>query len=166
MDCAFPAMRNSRFGIALALTILAVSASPALAGQKHGSPKTGEEVIVTQSASGDELRGRLVELSPSSLAILVEGGRVDVPIDNDVRIDVRNDSLKNGAIIGASVMGGLSLLGCANLGSAGWCAYGVTMNAALGAFIGAGIDAMHKGRTPIYIKAGKSEKAVGVTLRF
>ena len=42
-----------------------------------------------------------MELSKTTLAMLVDGQRVDVPIDNVLRIDARTDSVKNGAIIGA-----------------------------------------------------------------
>ena len=111
-----------------------------------------EEVIVTQSASGAELRGRLVELSRTTLGILVNGARVDVPIDNVLRIDARTDSVKNGAVIGASVMGGLSLLSCAGHRDAAFCIWGTVAQTAFGALAGAGIDALHKGRTTIYSK--------------
>jgi hypothetical protein len=40
------------------------------------------------------------------------------------------------------------------------------VDAGLGGLIGAGIDALHKGRTPIYIKAGKSASAVQVGIRW
>jgi hypothetical protein len=142
-------------------------AGPALAGQKPPRHGTGEEVIVTQSASGEELRGRLIDLSPDSLAILVDGRRVDVPIDNVLRIDSTHDSVKNGAIIGASVMGGLAALTCAGYANdARECVTGVVIDTGFGALIGAGIDALHKGRSPIYIKAGKSASALQVKLKW
>ena len=108
-----------------------------------------------------------MDLSPTSLAILVEGRRVDVPIDNVLRIDTTHDSLKNGAIIGAGVAGGLAALACADFGSAAECTAGVLLDAGIGALIGAGIDALHPGRSPIYIKtAGKAGSALQVRLRF
>ena len=145
---------------------LVAAAAPARAGQLPSAPRTGEEVIVTQSASGVELRGRLVELSPTTLALLVNGQRVDVPIGDVLRIDIRGDSLKNGAIIGAAVMGGLTGLACAELGDAPSCATAVVFNTGLGALAGMGVDALHKGRTPIYVKAGRSEAGFQVRLRF
>lgn len=154
--------------VAVALALTAVAAGPVSAGQKQAPGRGGEEVVVTQSSSGEELRGHLVELSPTTLAILVDGGRrVDVPIENVLRIDVRNDSLKNGAIIGGAVMGGLSVLACAGFAeSAGECATALVFNTGFGVLLGAGIDALHKGRTPIYVKAGKSETSFQVRLRF
>jgi hypothetical protein len=139
----------------------------AFAGQKPHRQVAREEVIVTQSGSGEELHGRLLELSSQSLAILVDGQRVDVPIDNVLRIDGTHDSLKNGTIIGASVMGGLAALTCAGYAtSAGQCLTGVVINAGLGALVGAGIDALHKGRSPIYIKPAKSGSELQVRIRF
>ena len=44
-----------------------------------------------------------MDSSPVSLAILVGGRRVDVPIDNVLRIDTTHDSVRNGTIIGAVV---------------------------------------------------------------
>ena len=146
---------------------------PAAAGAQS-SARSGDEVIVTQSSSGVELRGHLVELSSTTLAILVAGKRVEVPLENVLRIEGRHDPVKNGAIIGAAVMGGLSLLGCATYGGdAGWCLYSTSLNAAFGGLMGAGIDALHKGRTSIYSKpavvglaVAPSAKAARVQFRF
>lgn len=163
-------MGNRELAVTLVFGCLLASAGPAFAGQAHKGAKTGEEVIVTQSASGAELRGRLVELSPTSMALLVNGQRVDVPIENVLRIDARTDSVKDGAIIGGVIMGVLGGLSCAAFagesGSGAACATFLVTNIGIGALAGAGIDALHKGRSPIYIKAGKSEKALGVTFRF
>ena len=67
---------------------------------------------MTQSTSGQELRGFLVDLSPTTLAMLVDGKRVEVPLDRVLRIEGRNDSVKNGAAIGAAIGGGLIVLAC------------------------------------------------------
>lgn len=152
--------------VSLAVALLLASAAAATAGQRPPAVKSGQEVVVTQSASGEELRGRLVELSSTSLGILVNGQRVDLPIENVLRIDVRDDSLKNGAIIGGSVMAGLSAFGCAFTDRASTCATGMVFNTLFGVLAGVGIDAMHKGRTPIYVKASKSNAALQVKIRF
>jgi hypothetical protein len=159
-------MRKIQRSVVLAFALLAVFVGQASAGQKSATSRAGEEVIVTQSGSGEELRGRLVELSSTSMSMLVNGERVDVPIEDVLRIDARNDSLKNGTIIGAAIMGGLSALACAEISNAGGCAMVLATNTGIGALAGAGIDALHKGRTPIYIKAGKSEAGLQVRLRF
>src|SRR3954471_14724080 len=93
---------------ALMLSFAAASAS----AHQHPAKGHGEEVIVTQSPSGAELRGRLLELTPESLTILVDGRRMDVPIDRVLRIETMRDSLKNGALIGAAVLGGWCAIVC------------------------------------------------------
>ena len=120
-----------------------------------------EEVIVTQSSSGTELRGRMVELSATTLAMLVDGKRVEVPLDRVLRIEGRNDSVKDGAAIGAAVGGGLTALSCGSaLGRSGICVSAAIFYAGLGALAGAGVDALHKGRTTIYSKPPAMSLAV------
>src|SRR5829696_5969636 len=103
-------------------------------------PNGGEEVIVTQSTSGQEIRGHIVELSSTTLAMLVNGQRIEVPIDRVLRIDGQNDSVKNGAAIGATTMGGLAALGCfSTLGASGICLTSAVFYTGLGALAGAGI---------------------------
>ena len=131
------------------------SACPWLRSWMPAAAWAQEEVIVTQSASGQEIRGFLVEMSPTTLSLLVGGNRMELPIDRVVRIDVRTDSVKDGAAIGAVIMGGLTALGCTQIdGSAGVCATAAVVYTGIGALIGAGIDALHKGRTTIYRKPG------------
>ena len=121
--------------------------------------KTSEEVIVTQSTSGQELRGYLVELSPTTLAMLVNGQRVEVPLERVLRIEGRNDPVKNGAAIGAAVGGGLILLACGGE-IADFCVTAGLFYTGIGALAGAGIDALHKGRTTIYRKPAGMSLAV------
>jgi hypothetical protein len=165
MVCAFPNMRKLRLAITIVGVVL-LGVSAAAAGQEP-LKAGGDTVTVTQSGSGEELHGRLLELSATTLSILVEGRRVDVPIDNVLRIDGHYDSVKNGAIIGAAVMGGLALVACGSLeAGTGWCANAIVVDTGFGALVGAGIDALHKGRTPIYVKAGRSGSALQVRFRF
>ena len=141
-----------RYVMALLMTL--TLAAPSAVYAQGPSRNQGKEVIVTQSASGTELRGRLVELSKTTLGILVNGTRVDVPIDNVLRIDARTDSVKNGALIGGGVFLGLATLTCATgfADEPRHCATGIVFNTLFGVLAGAGIDALHKGRTTIYSK--------------
>jgi hypothetical protein len=159
------AMWNSRPS-AFLLVVLLFLPRPARAAQQPAGAAVGEEVFVTHTGSGQPVRGRLIELSSTSLAILVGGRRVDVPVDDVLRIDVRGDSVKDGAIIGAGVMVGLTALSCAAVDDAGYCVTALILNTGIGALVGAGIDALHKGRTPIYIKAGKSNASLQVKISF
>lgn len=147
-------MKKTILYLTLAVAFLLPAAARAQSGYSRVPPAPGEEVIVTQSTSGVELRGRIVELSQTTLAILVNGARVDVPIDNVLRIDARTDSVKNGALIGGGVFLGMAALTCAwhFADEAGQCTGGIILNTVFGTLAGAGIDAMIKGRTPIYRK--------------
>jgi hypothetical protein len=158
-------MWNHRLYVIL-VPVMLVMMTPvsAFAGQQPAAPVVGEEVFVTHTGSGQPVRGRLIELSPNSLAMLVDGRRVEVPIDEVLRIDARGDSVKDGAIIGAAVWGGLTAFSCAAIEDAEYCVTAMVINTGIGALIGAGIDALHKGRTPIYIKAGRS--SAGLQLKF
>jgi hypothetical protein len=129
---------------------------PVLAVLVLASPVAAQDyrqVWVTQSGSGEVVHGRILDLSEDTVALMTgDHARVELPIDRVLRIEVRGDSVKNGAAIGAAVMGGLGLLTCAEYHNGGACAVGVTLNTILGGFIGAGIDAMNPGRTTIYSK--------------
>ena len=116
--------------------------------------ETYKQVWVTQADSGDVVQGRMLRLSGETLAILTpDNRRVDLPLDRVLRIEIHGDSLKNGATIGAVILGGLTTISCAlQSGSAGQCATAVVLNTALGGVIGAGIDAANGGRTTIYSK--------------
>jgi hypothetical protein len=154
------------------LTICGALLAGSVEAQTISAPRTvQQEVMVTQSSSGEELRGRLLELSPRALAILVHGRRVEVPIDEVLRIDVRGDSVKNGALIGAAIIGGLSMFGCVQgFSDSGECAAILITNVGLGALVGAGVDAMIKGRSTIYARpamttAGRTAR-LSFSLRF
>jgi hypothetical protein len=137
----------------IAVVLPLVLATPALAaGPQDAGRRKVQEVIVSQSASGEEVRGQLLDLSSRSVSMLVNNQAVEIPIERILRIDVRGDSVKNGAIIGALVVGGWCALVCGEALEGGAFPIFVVSEAGLGALIGAGIDAGIKGRTPIYIK--------------
>ncbi|HET7698240.1 MAG TPA: hypothetical protein VFK57_21170 [Vicinamibacterales bacterium] len=128
----------------LLLAALAV-ASPAAAQERL------KEVWVSHADSGEVVRGEIVTLSPESLTILtVDQRRVDLPLSRVLRIETRGDSLKNGLVLGAAIMGGLSLVACQGATNAGQCGAIVGFNAGFGALIGAGIDALNGGRSAVY----------------
>ena len=94
-----------------------------LAARRPPPREAYKQVWVTQSDSGEVLRGRMLRLSGETLALLTpDNRRVEVPLDHVLRIEVHGDSLKNGATIGAIVMGGLTGIGCAAVQRASQCA--------------------------------------------
>jgi hypothetical protein len=152
--------------VACALVLLSAFATAAFA-QQTKTPRKGEEIVVKQTTSGVELRGKLVELSDESVSLLVEGSRIDLPLERVLRVDATRDSIVNGAVIGAAVLGGMCALACGQgLDSAGELPKAVLANAGWGALAGAIIDWRRKGRVPIYIKPARSGSSLQVRLTF
>ncbi len=150
--------------IVITVLVALALASPAAAQDRF------KDVWVTQSDSGEIVRGRLVELSGSSLAILTpDNRRVEMPLDRILRIEAHGDSLKNGAIIGGAIMGGMTLLACQGLSRASQCVVGVGFNTGFGALMGMGIDALNGGRSTLYSRPATPPArttAVGFRVRF
>lgn len=100
---------------------------------------------------GPEIHGSLLELGPETLAILVDGARTEFPLSSVRRVEREGDSLKNGAIIGAVVLGAWCAAICGQgLNRSSQLFPAIVVNAGVGAVIGALFDADHKGRTRIY----------------
>lgn len=131
-------------------------------------------VFVTPTDGTPEIKGRLIAFGPDTLTLLVDGRRVSLSTSRVDRIDLHGDPLKNGAVIGASVFTGLALLAVGREFSnhPGLIGRMVLGNAVFGALIGAGIDALHRGRTPLYgrtaltIAPSRKGLALAVTWKF
>ena len=113
----------------------------------------GDSVTVTDS-DGRRLRGRIVDLSASTLALQVDGLRRDLNRGDISAVQRRErDSLKNGAAIGfasgVAVLVGLAVLPDGDLNPTGFMIVGSLFGAA-GAGIGAGLDALHEETQVIY----------------
>jgi hypothetical protein len=129
---------------------------------------TFKQVWVTQSSSGEVVHGRIVDLSPESLTILTaDNRRVDMPLDRVLRIEARGDSLKNGAVIGALVLGTVVALTCAEVSdSGGGCITAVALDAGMGALIGAGLDALNGGRSTLYARPASAPAGHAASVKF
>lgn len=127
----------------------------------NGTPR----VIVTDR-SGQETRGRLVSWTASSIVLDTNGTKRTFASGEAVRVDLRGDSLKNGIIIGAA-FGSLNGLLAECKGGAGDCGgerVGVTLvSMALFGAIGAGIDALIPGRSPLWRSGAPAKSARGLT---
>jgi len=132
--------------------------------QLHARVKPGDMVVVTD-AEGRDVRGRITVLSPSSLAIDVDG-RTSEWIQGDVRLirHQQRDSLVNGTLIGLGVGAGVGFgLG---IGVAATELYGgdtsedsdgtvvVILGAALGAATGLAIDAARRDDVVVFRAGG------------
>jgi hypothetical protein len=135
------------------VSILAIFlANPLLAQSAQTANRSTISPVFVSTVNGAELRGQLLRLGPDTLSLLDEGTVRDVRLADVARIESRGDSVKNGAIIGAAILGGWCALICPQ-GLDGYgrqFGYVLAVNTALGAAIGAGIDGMHVGRTTIY----------------
>jgi hypothetical protein len=133
--------------------------------------KPGETIHLTD-ATGRTIRGRVGDLSASSLEVLVrqtapDGRETFVPqrrlSESDVRqiLVQRRDPVWKGTLIGAAVVGGPWLLVCNP--ATDWCYYGdgenlfrglALITTAIGAGIGALIDVAINERTMVYYRSG------------
>ena len=103
--------------------------------------------------TGEEISGRLLKLGPDVLQILVKGQHQEISFEQVLQVDREGDSLKNGAIIGAVVLGAWCTVICGQgLDDASQLPVAVAVNAGIGALIGAGLDASSKHWTTIYRK--------------
>lgn len=167
-------MMKARIDRLVAIAVVALGfASGAGAQELAGSfdqlrvlVKTGDTIRVTDDA-GHETAGKLMDLTPESLALLVNGHRRDFR-DNDVDVvrQRRQDSLANGALWGFGVGAGLGLLAAAS-----WCEYEcnpglvalvTTLYGGVGAGVGVGIDAMIVRNQVIYAR----RKSLSASVRF
>jgi len=118
--------------------------------------KPGDTVYVT-AFSGNTVRGRIEQLTSTSLGLTVNGNRRDLLQTNVSQIrQWRNDSLKNGALIGLAVGAGVgtasTIANCSDRNSeaCGTAAISIPLLGGLGAAIGVGIDALIPAKQTIY----------------
>jgi hypothetical protein len=128
--------------------------------------QAGDVVTISDDTRG-QVTGRIARLSPSSLTLLIDGEAREFLPGNILSIrQRRSDSLATGAIIGASVGGGLAsaallAVPCEGCGwSDPWMPLAVLgLYAAAGAGIGVGIDALIRPTRVIYAPPGGGPKA-------
>ena len=158
----------ARIGRVVAFLFFAATSAQAqeLAGtfeQLRVLVKAGDTVTVTDTA-GQPVRGKLINLSSSSLSLNVSGTNREFQKADVNKITKRgSDSLKNGALIGMAVGGGLAAVGIALMAAEGEADAGITAAAALfysgiGAGIGAGVDALIEGQRVIYANPGSAAR--------
>ena len=118
--------------------------------------KVGDKVWVTD-AQGRELQGKIHSLSSDALTLGTDGARTFAARDVSAIRERPPDSLKNGALIGFGVGGGLALVACLGLaegsGESGWCAIALGFYGGVGAGIGVGIDALIPGKKQAVYRA-------------
>ena len=154
---------RSILGLILGLVLLSVPAAGQPATAAPQPPRGAPQVIVTDRA-GQETRGRLITWVGSLIVIETGSGARTFAPGEALRLDLRHDSLKNGFLIGAALgwLGAL-LVECGGDGCAAErLAAGIGGTAIYGA-LGAGIDALIPGRTPLWIAASTEASRSGPT---
>ena len=127
--------------------------------------KPGDSVYVTDF-SGNTVKGRISQLSSTSLGLTVNGKRRDL-LQTDVSYirQWRSDPLKNGALIGLGVGAGLGtflvVYACSYEGGCGPEAVaGVFTTAGIGTAIGVGLDALIPAKQTIYQNQNRISRKV------
>ncbi len=122
-----------------------------------GLNPSGLSTVYVLDDAGVETSGRLLQLNPDSLVILVGGAERRFEAARVRRIQKRGDSLRNGALIGAIVGAalGLAAAGISDCSGGGSSCPGsrvtlVLVSTGVYAAIGTGIDALVVGRTTLY----------------
>ena len=116
--------------------------------------KPGDTIWITD-AQGREVKGRITSLSPESLALNAKGAPVFSATDvTTIRLR-ESDSLRNGALIGLAIGGGLAAAGC--VAESGYedsfCPAYILLYPAMGLGIAVGIDALIPGKKLIACRA-------------
>ena len=150
--------------IAAGTALMVVLASSAHAQEPAGTfdelrmlVKPGDTLTVTDS-SGLPVRGKLAEVTTSWLVLSVSGTQRPFDSAHVSTITKRGaDSLKNGALIGMCITGGILAGGLAAAGvkreELGQALVAALVYTSAGAAIGAGIDALVPGQRVIYASA-------------
>ena len=125
------------------------------------APSKAAPVYVTRDGSTATIKGQLLRLSPETLTLLQGADRQDIPLQDIRTIEVRGDSVKNGAIIGASIFGGLAALGLHGETSSGFYGFAIVLDSLLGAAIGTAFDVMVSGETVIYDRDAQRPRSAG-----
>lgn len=159
--------------VAVIAVMIILAAAPADAQELAGTfdqlrvlVKPGDTLTVIDG-SGQRVEGKMSSLSSSMLNLTVAGQPRQF-LNADVNtIEKRGpDSLKNGALIGLAIGGGLGAVAMAALAATAednagaFVAVGALIYGGIGAGIGTGFDALIEGRRVIYARSG----AAGATL--
>lgn len=148
--------------------IVSVLLVPAIArAQDQPVPQNGTPLVVylREAGSDRDVRVELLKLDTSSVIVQAAGVRRQLPLTQVSRIEVTvRDSVQNGALIGAIILGGWCAVVCGQgLDRGDQVGPIVAFNAGLGALIGAGLDAMIEDRAVLFPGAVSSRVQLGST---
>ena len=141
--------------VALSTSTPALAATPVAFGEMTRLIHRGDTVVVADW-SGTSVSGKLLTLTPDTLAITADGVRHDFTAADVARVERRHRMAKRGAIIGViggAAVGVAGLIACGILctSNGGGEIVGVAFFGGLGAGIGAGIGAAFHGVEVVYL---------------
>ena len=154
------------------IALLVVSMPGIVSAQVFVRPNRARVVEVTFLDDGPPAPGRLMELARDAVTLEIGGERQRFALDDVARIvEERDDSIVNGALIGALVAGGVCALTCREeADTEAYRRLGIGVIAGFGALVGAGVDLAHPTRTTIYPRSPQSRPGrsahVGWRVRF
>jgi hypothetical protein len=129
--------------------VLLTASAPALAQSASGSWDAVKGVytdtkLEVRLTDGETLRGKMIDATDATLALLQDGKRVEVPRDRVQRVYAEGKrSVKRTTLIGAAVGGGGGLgIGLAIFSRGDMTRGAITVPAIAGAGIGAGVGAL------------------------
>lgn len=140
------------------------------------APPASAQTVYVLDNNGFEIKGVLETLGPATLTIRTPDGPRHFDLATQVAaVDRKGDSVADGAVFGALILGavgGVFALGdqsCGPLLAGRPCtaregAATVGLCAAIGAGIGVGIDALRRGRTQIYPSVSRHAAGAVVSL--
>jgi hypothetical protein len=143
--------------------------SPRIVGAQEAPPptsdltkilRTGDVVWIAQRL-GDEITGRVIDVSPSRLVVQSRNSRREIPFDELLRVRRRqSDPLWSGVIIGGAVGFGGPFVYCSAASESGeTCGENVRdlmVTAAVGAGIGLFFDWLVKERKTVYVSTRRN----------
>jgi len=132
-------------------------------GVQSTKAKSYPSVYVTD-AKGSETKGKLISWTASEIVLQTDAGSRTYKPGEAVRLDLRGDSVKNGAVIGlisGVAMGALASAGC----DCDARPVIFVMSAGIYTLVGAGIDALIPGRTQLWSAGTGRSARNGLVLR-
>ena len=126
---------------------------------------SGEDVVIEVDGERRPIRGRLLSATADLVAVDTGGTIQPVELRRVARVDRRGDSIVDGALIGAAVLGGMCRWSCLEmkLRSQAYYVGNIVAATILGGVIGAAIDHKHVGTTTIYRRGRRASVGVMVT---
>jgi len=167
-------MTSTRRFVTIPTVLLMLTAAPrVVSGQEIAGSfdqlrvlvKAGDKVRVAD-ATGHETSGKIADLSPTALALIVDGQRHEI-LAHDISTirQRRSDTLATGAKVGFGIGAGLGLLIASQVASeydevgAGGVAAISLLYGALGTGVGVGIDALISREQVIYAAPARTVAA-------